>query len=259
MTGPRPRQAFTLIELLVVISIIVLLLAILMPALRQARQSAQNAQCLSNKRQMGIGFAAYALDHDGRLMPLSSYANFSAHPAWYQSLARYTLHTDKEVGTSILRCLTFEPIDPNANNRSYAVNYPGVFAHVDPDVTPDPSTLFAGSARLDKLPAYVFLTADFKTTGSYATTPAAFWVSFIYNPDYPAGYWVLNVDTDGDGVLDSAASQIPGLGRYNGLDPRHPTNTANFLFADGSAHSVPIADWARNDKNLWGDASGAYK
>lgn len=47
-----------------VISIIALLVGILLPALGAARRAAQNAQCLSNLRQVGISIMAYATDHN---------------------------------------------------------------------------------------------------------------------------------------------------------------------------------------------------
>ena len=58
------RNAFTLIELLVVISIIALLIAILLPALGMARKSAEQAQCLSNLKQIGIAYRGYLDEHN---------------------------------------------------------------------------------------------------------------------------------------------------------------------------------------------------
>jgi len=56
------RRAFTLVELLVVIGIIALLIAILMPTLRKSWIAAQNAQCLSNLRQIGQATTMYRQD-----------------------------------------------------------------------------------------------------------------------------------------------------------------------------------------------------
>jgi len=72
---PTHDDGFTLIELLVVISIIALLVGILLPALGAARKSAQNVQCLSNQRQVGIAIGSYAADNRDFVVPWRSWDN----------------------------------------------------------------------------------------------------------------------------------------------------------------------------------------
>lgn len=58
------RTGFTLIELLVVIAIIAILAAILFPVFARARAKAMQNNCLSNVKQIALGFIMYAADND---------------------------------------------------------------------------------------------------------------------------------------------------------------------------------------------------
>lgn len=61
------KMGFTLIELLVVIAIISILAAIIFPVFSKVQEKARQATCLSNERQLGIGFMQYQEDNDEML------------------------------------------------------------------------------------------------------------------------------------------------------------------------------------------------
>lgn len=71
----KSSKAFTLIELLVVVAIIALLLAVLLPALRVAKRKAAAVVCMTNVKNLSLGWYTYAQENDGEIMSADSSAN----------------------------------------------------------------------------------------------------------------------------------------------------------------------------------------
>ncbi len=78
-------EGFTLIELLVAIAILSLLAAMLLPALARAKEKARRVQCLSNLRQVAVGFHVYATEttlYPWRV-PIAEGGSKTRKRAWY--------------------------------------------------------------------------------------------------------------------------------------------------------------------------------
>jgi prepilin-type N-terminal cleavage/methylation domain-containing protein/prepilin-type processing-associated H-X9-DG protein len=131
MLRPSLRRGFTLVELLVVIGIIALLISILLPALSQARESANTVKCSSNMRQLCQALTNYASENKGRFPPninALSPAQSGSYPTnsnfWYDAdrIGKYLPNTvvtgSDSIGTPVLSC----PNDRQNAQRSYSMN-----------------------------------------------------------------------------------------------------------------------------------------
>jgi prepilin-type N-terminal cleavage/methylation domain-containing protein/prepilin-type processing-associated H-X9-DG protein len=272
----RSRKGFTLIELLVVISIIALLIALLLPALDKAKKLGESAVCLSNLRQIGVGYQEYISEYS--TLTVNMNANNSGNYAagdWYELLAPFITTPGVLLCPSTIidpATNTWLQPSPTANNpfATYFVhnNWTHYTAGQAPSAFLTLGTALWGNPTLYSsycFNGWIYNYQGSPTTGQTAlSNDAPSWDNGgnSTTPNFfgPGGPPTQETPLVGDGVMSDGFPEpgnIPplSLGQptgsgypsvYNSFMDDFITNrhgaTTNFAFADGHAESVQLAD-----------------
>ncbi|MDE3067796.1 MAG: prepilin-type N-terminal cleavage/methylation domain-containing protein [Verrucomicrobiota bacterium] len=226
--GHSRARGFTLIELLVVIAIIAILAAMLLPALALAKQKAQGTQCMSNTKQLMLGWIMYAGDNNDRLVPYKSWVGGSMD--WTANsdntntellVGRGALLGPYVKSTRIYKC----PADryqsaanPGPRVRSYAMNGAMGGGNSGPTVegTSPGNRQYYGSA-----------------SSSYGAKTDADKMEDLL---HPSDVFVI-LDEQADSINDAAfmfnPGAPPGQERWRDLPASYHDDAGSFSFADG--------------------------
>jgi prepilin-type N-terminal cleavage/methylation domain-containing protein len=137
----RRTEGFTLIELLVVIAIIAILAALLLPVLGKSKIRAQGIQCVSNLRQLSLGWQLYTSDSNEHYPVDASLGdNYptvgedSINPSWVAGI----LSTKTDAANTNTDLLVGSAYTAFGSIGRYVKN-PGVY-HCPGDVSVDPDS-----------------------------------------------------------------------------------------------------------------------
>jgi prepilin-type N-terminal cleavage/methylation domain-containing protein/prepilin-type processing-associated H-X9-DG protein len=243
----RKSFGFTLIELLVVIAIIAILAAILFPVFAKAREKARQTSCLSNEKQLGLGFMQYIQDND-ETFPSGSIPNVLSGNdhfgiGWAGEIYPYVK------STGVYLCPDDKtPSQPSANPPMYEVSYAMNTHIINSYLTPgfgNPQGPLGKLAGFNA-PAQTVLLCEVTNNLANITSidegkssaPAATHFSVVTS----ASGGCLGVTS---GAYDSQAKVSTGpvdlnTGGLDGTPGRH-TDASTYLMADGHAKWIPGA------------------
>ena len=121
------KKHFTLIELLVVIAIIAILAGMLLPALNNARKSAQTSQCTNNLKQIMLYLNYYSDDNDGfmscSIIKDGYYDSNEITPDWMTAVYSYNQNRIKKQQTNNIFSCPSNKQDNSIGFRGYSYSY----------------------------------------------------------------------------------------------------------------------------------------
>ncbi|WP_052362143.1 type II secretion system protein [Geminisphaera colitermitum] len=203
----REASAFTLIELLTVIAIIGILAAIIIPVTGKVRAMARKTKCLSNTRQIGLAFLAYAGDNKDALPVQTASLDSSDPDSWVAKISYYT------GGHAVFTCTEYRAETPGPIPVSHRLYNEYVSRKSPPGTKPVPTRITQSNA-----PGRDVLMIE--QTGG---TPISHTLSSIVSDRASNSWW-----------------HYPHPGQGTPVDPTHPDNvTRCVLYVDAHARQLP--------------------
>jgi prepilin-type processing-associated H-X9-DG protein/prepilin-type N-terminal cleavage/methylation domain-containing protein len=249
--GLQSHQSFTLIEVLVVVSIISLLAALFMPSLQAARESTNQAACMSNLKQIGIAMNMYGNDH--ATYPWAAEFAWPGIPStsWVYRIQSYLgkrppswSFTPADDRSPVIQCPGRKVKSTNVVNCYGAHSMVMGWKTVSP-WDDFPVGRYQRPYPFTQRPAEVLLVADAAQPSSGGGE--AFPVLYAPNDDFISDYGACNPN-DPSTLTFNNDTLFNSIIRY-----RHMFNQrANFLMVDGHVESIKYGELKRGNVRISG-------